>query len=202
MERSIPRRHLMLSLRADLLQADPDRLHAFARHTETLGLTVTTLARERERDPAAWERVYTCHNECRRRQPPVELRTEPIPPDAWRQGFVDGEQAWPDGYFIARPAESDTYVGVCAFVPMADRPDTLVCGFTGTLPEWSGRGLARALKAHAMLAARAQGFAAVETRILQINRPIRRVNETLGFTLLRRQWHTFPIPVSALSKND
>ena len=184
----------MLTLQADRAASDTARLLQYAQHAITLGLRFTTLAMVVAADPNAWEAVYECHNECRKRQPPVELRTDPIPVDAWRQGFMEGVNARMDGYFLAQEIETGGYVAVCALVPVANTPEALACGFTGTIPAWSGKKVALALKAHAMLWAWEQGFQHVETRTLQINRPIRTINEKLGFTLVKRHRHTFTLP--------
>lgn len=177
----------MLEMRLDLSDVDTGPLAALAGRLDGLGLAVSTL--ERAADPEAGRRAYECHMACRRRQPPVELRQEPIPFARWQEGVVTGPDALPDAYFLARAGEE--YVGVCLLERVAGRPDTLRSGFTGTLPAWGGKGVAQALKAHALLHAVRQGCRWIETSNLQVNRGMCAINRALGFQVVKRHLHTY-----------
>ncbi len=105
---------------------------------------------------------------------------------------MTGPEALPDAYFIAK--SSAEYVGVCLLERVVGNPEALGSGFTGTLPAWSGRGIAKALKAHALLWANRQGYGWVETSNLQINRRMCAINRTLGFQIVRRHLHAYAVP--------
>jgi GNAT superfamily N-acetyltransferase len=183
-------KHYMLEMRLELSAVDTDGLAAFAGRMDDLGLVVSTL--EREANPDAGDRAYHCHMACRLEQPPTVLRREPIPFARWREGVLTGPTALPDASFLAKAG--DEYVGLCLLHRAEGRPDALVCGFTGTLPAWSGRGVATALKAHALLHAARQGWRSVETSVLQVNRGMCAINRALGFRVVRRRLHTYALP--------
>ena len=182
----------MLEMRLDLSAVDTGALAAPAGRLDDLGLVVSTLERERATDPEAVGWAYRCHMACRRGQPPTALRQEPIPFERWREGFVSGPYALPDAYFLAM--HGGEYVGVCLLERVEGRPDALRSGFTGTLPAWGGKGVAKALKARALLYAVRQGCRYVETGCLQVNRAMCAINRALGFQIVRRRLHTYTLP--------
>jgi len=186
-------KHYMLEMRLDLASVDAHALAAVAGRMDGLGLSVTTLEREISADPEAVDRAYRCHMTCRRRQPPTALRREPIPFDRWHASIMAGPGALPGACFIAKCSEE--YVGVCVLERFGERPDVLRSGFTGTLPVWGGRDIAKALKAHALLHAARQGCRWVETSNLQVNRGMCAINRALGFQVVRRYLHAYPAPV-------
>jgi RimJ/RimL family protein N-acetyltransferase len=64
-------------------------------------------------------------------------------------------------------------------------PDTLIVGFTGTLPSYRGRGLASELKRRAVEFARAQGYQYLRTFNDSENPRIWAINQRLGFQVQR-----------------
>ena len=183
----------MLQMRLDLSSIDTQALAVVAGRLGELGLAVSTLRQEMDAGPEAVGRVYRCHMMCRLRQPPTALRREPLPFDGWRESFVSGPDALPDAYFIAE--QGGACVGVCLLARVGGRADALVSGFTGTLPAWGGKGVAKALKAHALLHAARQGYGWVETSNLQVNRGMCAINRALGFQVVGRHLHTYPAAV-------
>lgn len=79
----------------------------------------------------------------------------------------------------------------------AGRADALRSGFTGTLPTWGGMGVAKALKAHALLHAARQRYQCVGTGNLQVNRAMCAINRALGFRVVRRHLHAYTFPSEA-----
>jgi len=189
---TITRRHFMLEMHLDLSTVDTHALAALCGHLEVMGLAVSTLEREAAEDPEAVGRAYQCHMMCRRRQPPAVLRREPIPFDRWRESLVSGPDALLDLFFIATRGRE--FVGVCLLERVQGWPDTLRSGFTGTLPLWGGKGVAKALKAHALLHAARQGCRRVETSSLQVNQGMCAINRALGFQIVRRHLHAYEVP--------
>jgi len=179
------RTHLASDMALDLTSFDVGKHEAARRRLADQGLRLTTLAAERAARADALDRVYKLHNECRRRQPPLETRLDPIPRPDWVEAFVEGEEALPDAYFIA--AEGERYLGVSMVVRNADEPSALTASFTGVLPEYSGRGIGLGLKIETIVYARAHGYAEIRTRLLDENVAMLRINEKLGFRVMRRE---------------
>jgi len=97
-----------------------------------------------------------------------------------------------------RALHQQQYIGVCMLESNRENPDVLLSGFTGVLPDWAGRGAAKALKAHSLLHAKQIGFRCVETSNLSINRGICAINNALGFQIVRKHLHTYPTPIPAV----
>ena len=175
----------MLTMRLDLMNANEVYLQSLERRLDRLGVVASTLGQEQTVNPDAIAKAYACHNECRKQQPPIELRQEPIAFDRW-------VTASPELYFIALHGRE--YVGVCMFESSALRPDTLLSGFTGVVADWNGRGVAKALKAHSLLYARRCGFRFIKTSNLVVNRAMCAINLSLGFQVVKKHLHSYPIP--------
>ncbi len=181
-------------MRLDLSCVDTDYLHALRQRLQNAHIAVTTLYREQIVHPDAARQAYFCHHQCRLQQPPVELRQEPIAFDKWRGACMEGADAAPELYFLA--ALDREYIGVCMLEKNRNRADVLTSGFTGVLPGWAGRGVAKALKAHSLLCAQERGCRYVETSVLAVNRAMCAINRSLGFAIVRKHLHAYPIPVS------
>ncbi len=79
----------------------------------------------------------------------------------------------------------DRYVSMTALERAEGGPDTLHVGYTGTLREFRGQGLATELKRRAIELARARGYRYVTTDNDSLNTPIRKINQRLGFRVQR-----------------
>jgi len=87
-------------------------------------------------------------------------------------------------------AESEgRYVGVTSLYRVRRRPDQVHVGFTGVLPEFRGQGIAVELKRRSILFAREHGYRTMRTSNDSLNRPIRSINERLGFRRVETQVH-------------
>lgn len=142
------------------------------------GITITTLAAEGAGDDGVLRRVHALHNTCRATQPPAEDHLAPIPFDGWLLQVVQGPRALPEGLFLAKIG--DDYIGMVHLERRADS-GVLVNGFTGVLPAFRNRGIARALKLAAIAYAREQGYHQLLTGNHATNEPMLRVNDILGF---------------------
>jgi mycothiol synthase len=142
------------------------------------GIRVTTLPAEGPHRPEVRRRLYAL--------------SLVISPDAPRMGdytpssfeeFVRNEiesTAYvTDGYFLA--VAGDEFVGMTSLEKDGDRPDTLRIGFTGTHPNFRGRGIATELKRRAIRFARDRGYRFLVTNNNSLNQPIWAINEKLGF---------------------
>jgi len=91
-----------------------------------------------------------------------------------------GPNAIADAVFLACVGEK--YVAWSTLQRLPGLPDTIDIGFTGTLPEFRGRGIASELKRRAVLYARAHGYRYLVTGNDSLNPRIWKINEKLGFT--------------------
>jgi ribosomal protein S18 acetylase RimI-like enzyme len=78
----------------------------------------------------------------------------------------------------------DAPVGLAILHQNVEEPGRLDHHFTGVSPAGRGRGVARALKRHALLAARAAGFGAIQTCVESNNPAMLAINQSLGFQVL------------------
>jgi mycothiol synthase len=180
-----PHTHLALDLVLDLDPFDPAPFEPIRGALRAQGIAFTTLAAELAGAADAADAVYALHNECRRRQPPVEMRAEPIPRERWDASFLTGPLGLPDGYVVA--VDAATPVGVGALHRVADDPGALTAGFTGVLPTHSGRGIAVGLKLETIAYARAHGYRELRTGLLAENAAMLRVDERVGCRRVRER---------------
>lgn len=168
--------------RLDLAQSD---LSAFPERSAALaaqGIRFSTLSIEGPDRPEVRERYYQVIETSSRDVPTVGKRT-PVPFEQFVRLQMEGPDFRPDAVFLA--IHGDRYVGVTANNASSGNPETLWIGFTGTLPEYRGRGLATELKRRAIEYARTQGYRYLRTGNDSLNAPIWAINERFGFRRLR-----------------
>jgi len=103
---------------------------------------------------------------------------------SWFEQFVfEGPGYLPEAMFVARAG--GTYVAFSLLYRHHAEPDTLHVAFTGTLPEYRGRGLAGELKRRSIDFARANGFRYIQTDNDSENPRIWSINQKLGFRQFR-----------------
>ena len=142
------------------------------------GIQIVSLKEELAEDPDRLRAVYEFGNILG----PDVPRTDPFTPASWEmwQTMVVGSPwSFPEAFFLAK--DGDRYVGQSDLAKNESQPDILYTGFTGILREYRGRGIAQALKMHALAFAKARGYAEVRTWNSTINAPMLAINEKLGF---------------------
>ena len=174
---------IMYQLKLDLNRFDPEPFLSIQQHLGEQGIAITTLASEQAHTPDHVHRIYLLHNECRKRQPPVEQRQTPIPVELWAASFLDvaGEHALPDAYFVAQHA--DQLIGVSALIRVPENPTHLHAGFTGVLPAFAGQRIGLGLKLATIVYAQAHGYREIRTQVRNDNPAMLRINERLGFQI-------------------
>lgn len=165
-------------LTLDLATFDRSRLPSTTNILAAPGITFTNLAVEGAHDESVLHRVHRLHNACRLDQPPAEDRLEPIPFDAWVAQLVQGPSALLEAFFLAKAGAE--YVGM-SHLQRSNDPGVVENGFTGVLPAYRNRGIARALKLRAIVYARDHEYQEIRTGNHAANTPMLRVNEILGF---------------------
>ena len=171
-------RHRFVHLRLDLARSAPTTPRRDPASWEREGVTFVTLADEGPEDTTVRDRLYSLSAEAELDVPRLGVATS----FSYAQ-FVEivfGRPGYsPDAIFLAR--DGDRYVAMTSLVHMPYQSDTLHVGFTGTARTHRGRGLATELKLRAVDYARANGFRYLATGNDAANRPIRAINERLGF---------------------
>jgi RNA polymerase sigma factor (sigma-70 family) len=176
-------RSRFLDLRLDVSNADVSPLPALVRRLADEGISISTFAEERARDPRSVEKLYELETVLRQDDP---SRSQLAPP-AYnaREALMWLEMPYviPDAYFIGK--HGDQYIGVSDVSLLEAMPGGLTQGFTGVRREYRRRGLATALKLHGIVYAQANDYRIIQT----FNRPqqtaIRALNDKLGFKLTR-----------------
>ncbi len=145
------------------------------------GITITTMQAELARDPEALRAIYELFTAVRVDQPSLDPLT-PVGWDLWRTNHVEAPGILADGYFLAR--DGDRYVAQVNLWCSPDQSELLNHVFTGVLPSHRGRGLSLALKLQAIRYALQHGYREIRGTIHSQNRPMLRINHTLGFQTL------------------
>ena len=172
----------VLDLRLNVGSVDVSSYAPVRQRIEEQGISISTFAEERVRDPRCVEKLYELTTLLSQDDP----ARGPLVPPAYnaREALMWMEMPYvlPDAYFIAKCG--DDYVGVSDVSLFEAVPGGLTQGFTGVKREYRRQGLATVLKLCGIAYAQSHGY-----RIIQsFNKPeqpaIRALNEKLGFELM------------------
>ncbi len=164
--------------RLDVAGFDAARFAGAEERAVGQGITLTTLAAARERDPEALRRIYGMINAILPDAPAVDQIT-PVTYEQWLGFDVETPKALPDAFFLAK--DGARYVGLSFLQRRLEQPEVLQQELTGVLREYRGKGIAMALKLQTVKYARAHGYREIRTGNDTRNRPMLRINEAMGF---------------------
>ncbi|HJP94683.1 MAG TPA: sigma-70 family RNA polymerase sigma factor [Pyrinomonadaceae bacterium] len=172
----------VLDLRLNVEAVDASSFMPLLKQVEEQGISISTFAEERVRDPQCAAKLYELVTLLSQDDP---VRA-PFTPPAYnaREALMWLEMPYvlPDAYFIAK--RGDDYVGVSDVSLFEAVPGGLTQGFTGIKRKYRRCGLATALKICGIAYAQSHGYQIIQT----FNRPqqpvIRALNEKLGFELV------------------
>jgi mycothiol synthase len=160
---------------ADLdLSKFPDRSNAL----QEQGIRITTLAAEGAHQSEVLHRLYALSRITARDVPRMGDYT-PVAFEAFVEIDVGGIRSIPEACFLA--CQRDEYVGWSSLERELGSTDTVGVGFTGTHPEYRGRGIASELKRRAIEYAKTQGYRFLITGNDSRNQKIVAINEKFGF---------------------
>jgi len=146
------------------------------------GITITSLAEERSRDPRCVEKLYELttilHDDDPGRGPFALPAYNAREAKLW----LEMPYVLPDAYFIAR--HGDLYVGVSDVTLFEALPGGLTQRFTGVRREYRRQGIATALKLHAIEYARLHEYKIIQSFNRPIQSAILTLNQKLGFHVL------------------
>ncbi len=172
----------VLDLRLDVAETNVSSFLNIAEKVRTSGITISSLAEERARDPHCVEKLYELSTILREDDP---ARAPFAPPGYYaREALLWLEMPYvlPDAYFIAR--RGDQYVGVSDVSLYEALPGGLTQGFTGVRREYRRQGVATSLKLQEIEYARKQDYKVIQS----FNRPSQSaalaLNQKLGFQVL------------------
>jgi RNA polymerase sigma factor (sigma-70 family) len=172
----------VLDLRLQVEDADVSLLSKLAERLKAGGITFSSLAEERSRDPRCVEKLFelrTILNEDDPGRAPFSL-----PAYNAREALLWLEMPYvlPHAYFIARRGAD--YVGVSDVSLFEALPGGLTQGFTGVLRDYRRQGIATALKMKQIEYARLNAYKTIQA----FNRPAQTaalaLNQKLGFKVL------------------
>ena len=156
-------------------EADVNALLPALERAVASGLILTTLAEERKRRPECLPALH-------RLRVAVDADipvTEPYPVLSLADFVREAENAWADGFLIAR--RGDEYVGLSCLGQSPVDPTELHQTITGVRADCRHQGVATALKARGAQLARERGYARIVTYVDSTNAPMAALNQKLGF---------------------
>jgi RNA polymerase sigma factor (sigma-70 family) len=172
----------ILDLRLEVSTLNVSTYAPLRRRIDEQGISISTFAKERVRDPRCVEKLYELTTLLRR----DDSGRDPFLPPAYNARevlmWLEMPYVLPEAYFIAK--HGDEYVGVSDVTLFEAVPGGLTQGFTGVKREYRRRGLATVLKVCGIAYAQSHGY-----RIIQsFNKPeqsaIHTLNKKLGFEVI------------------
>jgi GNAT superfamily N-acetyltransferase len=164
-----------------MANADVSPLPALVRRLADEGISISTLAEERLRDPRCVQKLYELETVLREDDPARSQLALPAYNAREALMWLEMPYVIPDAYFIAK--HGDEYIGVSDVSLFEAMPGGLTHGFTGVRRDYRRRGLATALKLNGIIYAQTNGYGIIQS----FNRPqqtaIRALNEKLEFKL-------------------
>jgi ribosomal protein S18 acetylase RimI-like enzyme len=164
------------------LEATPTEMVGVGHKSALSGVTFTTLAEEGADRRDVQERIYRLDLEASRDAPRMGKMTD-ISFEQYAELAFRGPRYYPEAVFLARVGNE--YVSMSTLHHLPAEPDTLIVGFTGTLPSYRRLGLASELKRKAVEFARAHGYQYLRTFNDSENPRIWAINQKLGFQVQR-----------------
>jgi GNAT superfamily N-acetyltransferase len=144
------------------------------------GVTITTYASElAKRGERLAHDLYEMEVLISRDEPGTEPGTEPMSFGRFVGAELNTPDALPEAHFLAMLGER--LVGVSRLTGDLNHGDVLRQAFTGTRPEFRGRGIAQALKLRTIEFARERGLREIRTSNDSTNEPMLHINGAIGF---------------------
>jgi RNA polymerase sigma factor (sigma-70 family) len=175
----------VLDMRLPLDEVDLSLCARAVERVAAQGISITTLADERGRDPECVEKLYDFLNILKADDPARQQVAPPKYDEREARIWFSKPHVIDEAFFIAKRGAE--YVGVTGLNYAEAAPGGLSQCFTGVGREHRRRGVATALKSRAFEYARGQGRRNIRAFNQQVNAPLIALNEKLGFR--RRSGH-------------
>jgi RimJ/RimL family protein N-acetyltransferase len=171
-----------LDLRLEVADVDVAPFLPIAEKVKERGITITTLAEERSRDPQCVEKLHELTTILQADDP----GRPPFAPPSYnaREALLWLEMPYvlPDAYFIAK--HGDLYVGVSDVSLFEAVPGGVTQGFTGVRCKYRRQGIATALKVCAFEYARRHSYRTIQSFNRPVQSAVLALNQKLGFQVL------------------
>jgi len=142
---------------------------------------VTLLTLDEDRDPERFTKLYELSN-ASEQDIPTSVPIRIMPFVEWKHELLDDPGVREDRFHIAREGDAIVGLSVIGYPPVRGLPWTF---YTGTSKAVRGRGIARALKYETVAQAIELGVERIRTNNDAANVPILRINEEMGYRLVR-----------------
>lgn len=162
----------------DVTTFDPAPWAEHIERTLASGVQITTLADYRRSEPDYQRKLYAARSALHTDVPRPDPYT-PVPFEQWVTSFLTEPGLIPEAVFLG--IVDGEVAGVSELWRSERGADTLDTGLTGVRREYRRRGIALALKLHAIAYAKANGIRNIMTGNASTNQPMLSINEALGF---------------------
>ena len=159
----------------DVAAADVELLRSALERAAVSGVTISSLAAERERNPECLSDLHALRMAVDADIPSVE----PYPVVSYTDFEREADGALPGGFLVAR--RGDEYVGLTCLHRNAGNLQEFHQSITGVRSDCRHLGIATALKARGILFARSEGYERIVTYVDSTNAPMAALNKKLGF---------------------
>ncbi|MGB6500304.1 MAG: GNAT family N-acetyltransferase [Thermoplasmata archaeon] len=164
--------------RIDLMELDLSNVRDGSSSPRLEGLRLTTLAEEGADSPEIRRSVYDLTRASGADIPRLG-NFHPFSFEEFVAIDIESPGAVPEGFFLA--CKGKQVVGMSSLEKDLARLDTVKVGYTGTLPEFRGRGIATELKRRATMYAASRGYRYLVTGNDSSNERIITINRRFGF---------------------
>ena len=172
-------------LRLNVAGTDVSAFEPLRKRLQDQGISISTFADERARDPRCVEKLYDLTVLLNQDDP----GRGPFMPPAYNARealmWLEMKYVLPDALFIAK--HGDDYVGVSDVSLFEAVPGGLTQGFTGVRREYRRQGLATLLKICGITYAQSHGYQIIQAFNKPEQTAIRALNEKLGFEVLSEE---------------
>ena len=169
----------VLDMRLSLDEVSLSHQAPAAGRVAALGISLTTLANERGRDPECVEKLHRFLNTLREDDPTRPRFAPPAYDPREAQIWFGRPHVIDEAFFIAK--RRDEYVGVTGLNLLDAVPGGISQGFTGVRRDQRRQGVATALKLRAVEYAHGQGYRAVRALNRTAHAALIALDEKLGF---------------------
>jgi GNAT superfamily N-acetyltransferase len=161
----------------DLAAFDPTPYAGAADRLRAEGIEIRSLA-DLEAEPDRHYKLYDLDSAAGEDVPRTDPEYTPEPFERWIERRLSSPTYYPEGMFVA--VHGERYVGLTTLHPNKTNRD-LDTGLTGVRREYRRKGIALALKVHALSWAKQQGYPRTKTWNASTNEGMLAINIRLGF---------------------
>jgi RNA polymerase sigma factor (sigma-70 family) len=171
----------VLDLRLDVTRFDVSSVRPVVKKLKECGITISTLAQERSRDPRCIEKLYELTSALQADDPARVPFALPAYNQREARLWLDMPYVLPDAYFIVK--YEDRYIGVGGVNLFEALPGGLTQSFTGVLRDFRRKGIGTALTSLAIEYAAQRDYKIIQSFNRPIQSSIVALNKKLGFTI-------------------